>query len=103
MGCSLKATVVRTVPPTTAEGIEKYLGRGMVKGIGPVFAKRMVGRFGPDIRAHHRVRSAHADPCAGNRRSAARPCRARRCQPCAAGRNSSLEDATFSNPRARLP
>jgi exodeoxyribonuclease V alpha subunit len=48
-GLQLKATVLRTVPPTTAEGIERYLGSGMVKGIGPVFAKRMVARLGTDI------------------------------------------------------
>ena len=28
------------------EGIEKYLGSGMVKGIGPIFAQRLVGKFG---------------------------------------------------------
>src|ERR1019366_4829766 len=48
-GLKLKATVLRTVPPTTPEGIERYLGSGMVKGIGPVFAKRMVVRFGARI------------------------------------------------------
>ena len=48
-GLQLKATVLRTVPPTTPEGIERYLGSGMVKGIGPVFAKRMVVRFGARI------------------------------------------------------
>src|SRR5205823_11793089 len=50
-GLQLKATVLRTVPPTTTEGIERYLGSGMVKGIGPIFAKRMVERFGADILA----------------------------------------------------
>ena len=30
-GLQLKATVVRTVPPTTTEGIEEYLASGMVK------------------------------------------------------------------------
>jgi exodeoxyribonuclease V alpha subunit len=48
-GLQLKATVLKTVPPDTAEGIQKYLGSGMVKGIGPVFAKRMVEKFGTDI------------------------------------------------------
>lgn len=48
-GLQLKASVLRTVPPTTAEGIERYLGSGMVKGIGPVFAKRLVARFGPEV------------------------------------------------------
>jgi hypothetical protein len=32
--------------PTTVEGIEKYLGSGMIRGIGPVFAKRLVRAFG---------------------------------------------------------
>jgi len=48
-GLQLKATVLKTVPPNTKDGIEKYLGSGMVKGIGPVFAKRMVDRFGTEI------------------------------------------------------
>ena len=36
------------VLPSTLYGIEKYLGSGMVKGVGPAFAKRIVGRFGLD-------------------------------------------------------
>ena len=48
-GLQLKATTLRTVAPTTAEGIEKYLGSGMVKGVGPVFAKRLVERFGAEV------------------------------------------------------
>ena len=36
------------VMPATAYGIEKYLGSGLVKGIGPKFAKLIVGRFGTD-------------------------------------------------------
>lgn len=34
------------VMPTTIYGIEKYLGSGLVKGIGPKFAKLIVGKFG---------------------------------------------------------
>lgn len=34
--------------PATAYGIEKYLGSGLVKGIGPKFAKLIVGHFGTD-------------------------------------------------------
>jgi exodeoxyribonuclease V alpha subunit len=48
-GLQLKAITLKTVPPTTTEGIERYLASGMVKGIGPIFAKRMVERFGADI------------------------------------------------------
>jgi ATP-dependent exoDNAse (exonuclease V) alpha subunit len=38
-GLQFKATTMKTVPPTTAEGIERYLGSGLVKGIGPILAK----------------------------------------------------------------
>lgn len=34
------------VDPATLEGIEKYLGSGMIKGIGPTYAKRLVAAFG---------------------------------------------------------
>ena len=35
-----------SVLPCTITGIEKYLGSGLVKGIGPVMARRLVTRFG---------------------------------------------------------
>ena len=35
-----------SVLPATLTGIEKYLGSGMVKGIGPIMAKRIVAKFG---------------------------------------------------------
>ena len=38
----------RTVLPATAEGIEKYLGSGLVKGVGPVMAARIVHKYGVD-------------------------------------------------------
>ncbi|VVM07003.1 SF1B family DNA helicase RecD2 [Methylacidimicrobium tartarophylax] len=48
-GLQFRAESLRTTPPTTLEGIEKYLGSGMVKGIGSVYAKKLVGRFGEKI------------------------------------------------------
>src|SRR3984957_7484381 len=39
-GLQFKADTLKTTPPTTAEGIEKYLGSGIVRGIGPMLAKR---------------------------------------------------------------
>ena len=42
---------MKTVPPTTAEGIERYLGSGLVKGIGPILTKKLVGRFGAEVLA----------------------------------------------------
>ncbi len=37
-----------TLVPATVSAIEKYLGSGLIKGIGPVMAKRMVKAFGKD-------------------------------------------------------
>ncbi|MDO4415896.1 MAG: ATP-dependent RecD-like DNA helicase [Erysipelotrichaceae bacterium] len=34
--------------PATAYGIEKYLGSGMIKGIGPKYSKKIVNQFGKD-------------------------------------------------------
>src|SRR5215469_547876 len=38
-----------TVLPATEQGIRRYLGSGLIKGIGPVMAERMVTHFGVDI------------------------------------------------------
>ena len=48
-GLQFRAEMVTSTAPTTKEGIEKYLGSGMVKGIGPVYAKKLVDRFGEGI------------------------------------------------------
>ncbi|KEQ14332.1 recombinase RecD [Endozoicomonas montiporae] len=48
-GVQFKVKHIKTVTPNTLEGIEKYLGSGMVKGIGPHFAKRLVKAFGEDV------------------------------------------------------
>ncbi|MEU4119393.1 ATP-dependent RecD-like DNA helicase [Kitasatospora sp. NPDC028055] len=37
-----------TVLPATVQGIQRYLGSGLIKGIGPRFAERIVERFGVD-------------------------------------------------------
>ena len=48
-GLQFKAEMLNSTSPTTKEGIEKYLGSGMVKGIGPVYAKKLVAKFGEKI------------------------------------------------------
>jgi exodeoxyribonuclease V alpha subunit len=48
-GLQFKSRRVTIVPPTTLEGIEKYLGSGMIKGIGPHFAKKLVKAFGENV------------------------------------------------------
>lgn len=48
-GQQFKARFLKTSAPTTAEGIEKYLASGMIRGIGPTYAKRMVKAFGDKV------------------------------------------------------
>jgi len=48
-GLQFKATVLKAVPPTTSEGVERYLAGGFVKGVGPVLAKKLVGHFGAEV------------------------------------------------------
>jgi exodeoxyribonuclease V alpha subunit len=48
-GMQLKADLLQTSEPTSAEGIEKYLGSGLIKGIGPVYAKKLVEKFGEGV------------------------------------------------------
>src|SRR5215207_8188769 len=45
-GKQFKAESLRILPPSTVEGIEKYLGSGLVKGIGKHYAKKIVAVFG---------------------------------------------------------
>ena len=47
-GRQFKAAKWEEVLPATAYGIEKYLGSGMIRGIGPKYASRIVERFGTD-------------------------------------------------------
>ena len=48
-GLQFKARFLKTSAPTSVEGIEKYLGSGMVRGIGPVYAKKLVALFGDKV------------------------------------------------------
>src|SRR4051812_29462931 len=45
-GRQFQVEQIRTVLPATVVGIEKYLGSGLVKGVGPEMAKRIVRHFG---------------------------------------------------------
>jgi exodeoxyribonuclease V alpha subunit len=48
-GQQFKARFLRTSAPTSAEGIEKYLSSGMIRGVGPVYAKKLVRAFGEKV------------------------------------------------------
>jgi len=47
-GRQFKAEWCEQILPATIEGLKAYLGSGMIKGVGPVTAKRIVQRFGVD-------------------------------------------------------
>jgi exodeoxyribonuclease V alpha subunit len=47
-GLQFKVESYLSMVPATLEGIERYLGSGMIKGIGPVYARRLVEEFGAE-------------------------------------------------------
>jgi exodeoxyribonuclease V alpha subunit len=48
-GLQLKAVHLTATPPTGIEGIRRYLGSGMVRGIGPVYAEKLTAAFGEAV------------------------------------------------------
>ena len=47
-GSQIKVSSYRIVPPSDADSMERYLGSGAIKGVGPALAKRIVKKFGED-------------------------------------------------------
>ena len=48
-GQQFKSHQLRLTPPTSLEGIEKYLASSLIKGIGPRYAKKLVQTFGQNV------------------------------------------------------
>ncbi len=48
-GMQFRAHFLAVTPPSSREGIERYLSSGLIKGIGPHFAKRLVAAFGETV------------------------------------------------------
>jgi exodeoxyribonuclease V alpha subunit len=70
-GLQFRAELLTSTAPTTREGIEKYLGSGLVKGIGPVYGKKLVEKFGEgilDIIENHSVRLEEVEGIGPKRR-----------------------------------
>jgi len=70
-GLQFKATFLKCSPPTSREGIEKYLASGLIKGIGPVYAKKLVEKFGEEIFTvidHYSVKLEEVDGIGPGRR-----------------------------------
>ena len=57
-GQQFKADSIRTTHPGSPEGMQRYLGSGLIKGIGPHFAGRLVETFGDQV---FEVIEHHAD------------------------------------------
>ncbi len=65
-GLQFRAAFLKVTPPTTLDGIERYLGSGMIRGIGPTYAKRLVKAFAEAVR-RHRGRRQTRSPWLTNR------------------------------------
>lgn len=48
-GQQLRAETIRCQAPNSLEGIERYLGSGLIRGIGPVYARKLVAKFGEKV------------------------------------------------------
>ena len=48
-GQQFKAQFLKTSEPTSIEGIEKYLASGMIRGIGPAYAKKLLRAFSEKV------------------------------------------------------
>ncbi len=48
-GKQFTAETLTVIPPSSLDEIEAYLASGMIKGIGPSMAKKLVGRFGEQV------------------------------------------------------
>ncbi len=48
-GQQFRARFLKTSEPTSIEGIEKYLASGMIRGIGPVYARKLLRAFGDKV------------------------------------------------------
>ena len=72
-GRQFKIATFETVAPTTLEGIERYLASGLIEGIGPVMAKRLVEAFGEETLevVEHEPERLRRVPGIGRKRSGA--------------------------------
>jgi len=48
-GMQFKARFLKTSAPENVEGIQKYLGSGMINGIGPIYAQKLINTFGRNV------------------------------------------------------
>ena len=46
---AIPAKYLKTSPPVSTDGIEKIPSSGMIRGVGPVYAKRLIEAFGDKV------------------------------------------------------
>jgi hypothetical protein len=57
-GLQFKVDFLKVTPPTTTEGIERYLGSGMIKGIRPVYPQRLAQLYWYEAQLSYRLEIA---------------------------------------------
>ena len=70
-GRQFKAGELRLTRPDTLAGMERYLGSGLIEGIGPAYAERVIAHFGKDtfdIIEHHSARLQEVEGIGKKRR-----------------------------------
>jgi len=48
-GRQLKADAIKLTPPSSLDGLVRYLGSGLIAGIGPAYARKVVNKFGAEV------------------------------------------------------
>ncbi|QQP93325.1 ATP-dependent RecD-like DNA helicase (plasmid) [Skermanella sp. TT6] len=48
-GLQFQASFLNSAPPASSEGIEKYLSSGLIRGIGPIHARKLIAAFGDAV------------------------------------------------------
>src|SRR5689334_4145451 len=48
-GLQFQASFLQSAPPASAEGIEKYLSSGLIRGVGPIYARKLIAAFGDAV------------------------------------------------------
>jgi exodeoxyribonuclease V alpha subunit len=64
-GRQFQADAIQTLLPDSREGLEKFLGSGLIRGIGPVYAKKLLDRFGLGVMDVIENRSAELEKVEG--------------------------------------
>lgn len=64
-GRQFQAEAMAAILPDSKEGLEKFLGSGLIRGIGPVYAKKLVAHFGLDVMKVIEERSAELEKVEG--------------------------------------